>query len=62
MASLRSIKVGDIVKVDIRGTFLAFVTDTERPGILGIRPVSAGIGYRTCTARQVVGHWRKRQV
>lgn len=61
--TLGGIKEGDIVQCDIRGDrFLAFVVDhvTYPARGLGIDPIGNGRSYRSATARQVIGHWRKK--
>ncbi len=57
---LEGIDAGDIVEVDRLGRrFHALVTG-EAPGGLAIQPVDRKISYRTCRAREVIGHWAKR--
>ncbi len=57
---LSSVREGDVVKVDVRGTvFHALVKELDG-GQLQIRSLERiGATYRTATARQVVAHWRR---
>jgi hypothetical protein len=56
---LQGIQPDDLVQVSIRGRLLhAMVTDVDG-GRLHFRPLCPGAGWRTATAREVVGHWRK---
>lgn len=59
MASLNTIQPGDIVEVDRNGRSAFCHVEKKASGELEIRPITPGFGYRTCTARQIVGHWRK---
>lgn len=57
-----SVKVDDIVKVDIRGRiFYAFVTKLPASGTreFGIRPIDNKITWRHATSRQIKGAWYK---
>jgi hypothetical protein len=57
---LEGIQTGDIVEVDRMGRrYLAVVTGAM-PGGLQVLPVDRRITYRTCRAREVIGHWAKR--
>ena len=57
---LEGIDAGDIVEVDRLGRrFHALVTG-DAPGGLAIQPVDRKLSYRTCRAREVIGHWAKR--
>lgn len=52
------IKPGDLVKCDVKGrVFYAEVT--AKGDTVEVMPVSPGITYRSVTARQIVGHYRK---
>lgn len=56
--TIASVKEGDIVEVDKGGRlFFALVTDRRRG--LAIKPLSSGITYRSASAREVVGHYRR---
>lgn len=68
--TLANIKVGDVVHVDKKGRrFYAKVTNTEMPlGAALTEPKSQRFiqilpccreSYRTATAREVIGHYRK---
>lgn len=60
MARLNTIRVGDIVLVDVKGrrTYAVVTAKDERE--LRIRPINdKGFGWRTVTSRQVVEHYRK---
>lgn len=57
---LEGIENGDIVEVDRLGRrFHALVTGNA-PGGLAIQPLDRKVTYRTCRAREVLGHWSKR--
>lgn len=57
---LEGIETGDIVEVDRLGRrFHALVTGNA-PGGLAIQPLDRKVSYRTCRARDVLGHWSKR--
>ncbi len=57
--NISTVKPGDLVRVDVNGwTFIAEVTE-KRPRELAIEPIGSKATYRSATARQVVGHWRK---
>jgi hypothetical protein len=58
-----NIKVGDIIEVDKRGRrFYAKVravgVDVAPGAALEFQAISHGVSYRTCTSREVVGHYR----
>ena len=57
---LEGIQIGDIVEVDRLGRrFHALVTGNVSGG-LSVQPLDRRISYRSCRARDVVGHWAKR--
>lgn len=57
--TLNTVRVGDIVLCDVRGSrFYAEVTDKGK-GNLAIQPISKGVGFYSVTSRQVIGLWRK---
>jgi hypothetical protein len=62
MASLQTIKAGDIVEADVLGRRGFGIVEDKQPGKLLIRPISSGFTWRTVTSRQVVRHWRKTKV
>lgn len=62
---LEGIEAGDIVEVDRLGRrFHAIVTGGSGAagggGGLAIQPLDRKVTYRSCRAREVVGHWAKR--
>lgn len=64
--NISSVKPGDIVEVDIRGSkFLAYseelIKEKGKQSSLKITPVSQNISYYSCKANQVVGHYKKMQ-
>lgn len=57
---LEGIETGDIVEVDRLGRrFHALVSGSSLGG-LSIQPLDRRISYRSCRAREVVGHWARR--
>ena len=57
---LEGIEAGDIIEVDRLGRrFHAYVAGAA-PGGLAIQPLDRKVTYRSCRAREVVGHWAKR--
>ncbi len=57
---LEGIQAGDIVEVDRLGRrFHALVIGNASSG-LTIQPLDRRISYRSCRARDVLGHWAKR--
>lgn len=59
MASLATIKPGDIVECDIKGRRgYALVTDKQGRS-LSIKPLTPGFTWRNVTAYQIINHWRK---
>lgn len=57
---LEGIDSGDIVEVDRLGRrFHALVTGNAMGG-LAIQPLDRKVTYRSCRAREVVGHWARR--
>jgi hypothetical protein len=59
MASLNAVHPGDIVEVENRGRKAHCLVTGKRAGELDIKAITPGYGWRTATARQVIGHWRK---
>lgn len=60
---LKGIHVGDIIEVDKKGRrFHAMVRDRSSDGKgLTFMPLCPNVSYRTCTAHEVVEHWRRRR-
>jgi hypothetical protein len=56
---LSRVKDGDIVQVDIRGARFFAVATGKLDRQLTIDPLLPGYNYRTATARQVKGIYRK---
>ena len=50
---------GDIVEVDRLGRRFHAVVAGNAPGGLSIQPLDRKVTYRSCRAREVVGHWAK---
>lgn len=64
--NISSVKPGDIVEVDIRGSkFLAYVEELVKEdgkqSSLKITPASRNVTYYSCKANQVIGHYKKMQ-
>jgi hypothetical protein len=64
--NISSVKAGDIIEVDIRGSkFLAYaeelVKEKGKQSSLRITPVSKNITYYSCKANQVISHYKKMQ-
>jgi hypothetical protein len=57
---LEGIESGDIVEVDRLGRRFHAVVTGSAPGGLAIQPLDRKITYRSCRAREVLGHWVKR--
>jgi len=57
---LEGIESGDIVEIDRLGRRFHALVSGNAPGGLAIQPLDRRITYRTCRAREVVGHWSKR--
>ncbi len=57
---LEGIESGDIVEVDRLGRRFHALVTAAAPGGLSVQPLDRKITYRTCRAREVVGHWTKR--
>jgi hypothetical protein len=57
---LEGIQPGDIVEVDRLGRRFHGIVNGTAQGGLSIQPLDRRISYRTCRAREVVGHWAKR--
>ena len=56
---LRGVRTGDVVQVDRLGrVFFAVVAGTTADG-LALRPCDKRITYRSCRAREVIGHWAR---
>lgn len=59
MASLNPIHPGDIVEVEHNGRRAFCHVEDKGNGELTIKAITPGFGWRTCTGRQVVAHWKK---
>lgn len=64
--NISSVKPGDIVEVDIRGSkFLAYVEELVKEegkqSSLKITPSSKNISFYSCKANQVIAHYKKMQ-
>lgn len=65
MASLATIKPGDIVMVDVKGRRGFAEVVAKKPKTkdsqakLSIKPISAGFNWREVTSYQVINHYRK---
>ena len=57
---LEGIESGDIVEVDRLGRRFHALVSGNAPDGLAITPLDRKITYRTCRAREVVGHWARR--
>lgn len=57
---LEGIVAGDIVEVDRLGRRFHAVVAGNAPGGLSLQPLDRKVTYRSCRAREVVGHWSKR--
>ncbi len=56
---ISSVRPDDLVHVSIKGrNFYAVVTSVE-DGHVNFRPICPGAGWRSASARQVTGHWRR---
>jgi hypothetical protein len=59
MASLATVKPGDIVEIDRKGRRFHAVVLEKGTGLLTrIRPLEPNITWTTATSREVVKHWR----
>ena len=57
---LEGIEAGDIVEVDRLGRRFHALVAGSAPGGLSIQPLDRKVTYRSCRAREVVGHWARR--
>jgi hypothetical protein len=57
---LEGIETGDIVEVDRLGRRFHAVVAGISLGGLTIQPLDRKVTYRSCRAREVVGHWARR--
>lgn len=57
---LEGISSGDIVEVDRLGRRFHAIVTGSAPGGLALQPLDRKVSYRSCRAREVVGHWAKR--
>jgi hypothetical protein len=59
--TLGGIHPGDIVQADVKGRiFYATVETGPLGGAITVRPHDRNVTWRNLTARQIVGHYRKR--
>ena len=57
---LEGIEAGDIVEVDRLGRRFHALVSAGTLGGLSIQPLDRKVTYRSCRAREVVGHWSRR--
>ena len=57
---LEGIQVGDIVEVDRLGRRFHALVTSSGTGTLAVQPLDRRVSYRSCRAREVIGHWAKR--
>ncbi len=57
--TIQCVKAGDLVEVDRKGRRFHAEVEERAGRELFIRPLDRRITYRTCTSREVVGHWHK---
>lgn len=57
---LEGIEAGDIIEINRLGRRFHALVSGNAPGGLSIQPLDRRVTYRTCRAREVVGHWSKR--
>jgi hypothetical protein len=57
---LEGIDTGDIVEIDRLGRRFHAIVTGSAPGGLAIQPLDRKVTYRSCRAREVLGHWAKR--
>lgn len=57
---MEGIEAGDIVEVDRLGRRFHALVSGNAPGGLAIQPLDRKVTYRSCRAREVVGHWSRR--
>ena len=55
---LQGIQPADVVQLSIKGRLLYAIVTSVDAGRVHFQPCS-GAGWRSASARQVVGHWRK---
>ena len=56
---LQSIHADDLVLLDINGRQLYGRVTRVQDGRVSFRPLCPGAGWRSASAREVIGHWRK---
>lgn len=56
---LHSIQPDDVIHVSIKGRQFYAVVSSVDAGHVHFRPICPGAGWRSATAREVTGHWRK---
>lgn len=57
---LEGVQAGDIVEVDRLGRRFHAIVLAPIPGGLQLAPCDRRVSYRSCKAREVVGHWARR--
>lgn len=57
---LEGINSGDVVEVDRLGRRFHAIVIGNAGGGLALQPLDRRITYRSCRAREVVGHWSRR--
>jgi hypothetical protein len=57
--NMSAISPGDVVAVDVRGHRYYGIASHRDRGELKIVPITNGGTWRSVTARQITGHWRK---
>jgi hypothetical protein len=56
------VRDGDVIECDVRGRrFFALVQEKlpAQRGVFRVRPITAGVTYRTVKAVEVIGHYRR---
>jgi hypothetical protein len=56
---LQGIQPADVVQLSIMGRLLYAIVTSVDAGRIHFQPLCPGAGWRSASARQVVGHWRK---
>lgn len=59
--TIATVREGDIVHCDVKGRRFHALVESKTGGHLHVRPIEPNISYRRVTARQVIGHWRRRR-
>ena len=56
---LHGIQPADVVQLSIKGRLLYAIVTSVDAGRVHFQPLCPGPGWRSASAREVVGHWRK---